>query len=148
MFAARCQIRGFSLAGRPNNFGHLKRIIVVTRIEQPFDVASISDCGPDCSSPGFPVEARLSLLAALSVQDGDTEVFSLLRMQPEDSRMQGCFMPATGMMTIRWRDGAPRIAARFRAGLSADFTPTSATAQWVLSGRYLAWDGELFPHGE
>lgn len=142
-FAVGCRLwrRGANM--RADQPGWLGRTLIVTRLEYPRDIVSLSECDPaELAGDALP-KVRFTLLGAPSSGKPRATRFSFLSEAPPDARVSAKFVPATGDLQIRWKEKRPCITARFGAPMSESFMPSTATTLWTLAGVHLAWKGEL-----
>ncbi|MCA0272319.1 MAG: hypothetical protein LCH69_09690 [Proteobacteria bacterium] len=144
-FAIRCRLRQHGRATGAGPRGWLERMLIVTRLEYPHDIISLSDCDPAQLTGDTSPKARFSLLGAPSPHRSDATRFSFLAEAPPDVRISARFLPASGNLRLRWGREPPRVSASFGAPLSDCFMPSEARTHWTLAGVYVAWRGELLP---
>jgi hypothetical protein len=144
-FAIRCRLRQHGSGTDSDPPEGLARTLIVTRLEYPRDIISISDCDPAQLTGGASPKARFSLLGAPSARRADATHFSFLAEAPQDLRISARFLPASGSLRLRWGRIHPRVSASFGAPLSDFFMPSVAMTLWSLAGVYMAWRGELLP---
>lgn len=144
-FAIRCRLWQHGGATGAGLRSGLARTLIVTRLEYPDDVISLSDCDPAQLTGATSPKARFSLLGAPSPLRPDATRFSFLAKAPPDMRFSARFLPASGNLRLRWGRELPRVSASFAAPLSDCFMPSVAITLWSLAGVYVAWWGELLP---
>jgi hypothetical protein len=142
-FAIGCRLRQQGRATGAGPRGWLARTLIVTRLDYPHDIISLSECDPAQLTGDTPPRARFSLLGAPSPRRPDSTRFSFLAEAPADVRISARFLPASGTLRLRWGREPPRISASFGAPLSESFMPSVATTLWTLAGVHVAWRGEL-----
>ncbi|HQU68717.1 MAG TPA: hypothetical protein PLI43_11050 [Albidovulum sp.] len=144
-FAIRCRLRQYGRATGAGPRRGLARTLIVTRLEYPHDIISLSDCDPGLLTGDTSPMARFSLLGAPSPRRPDATRFAFLAEAPPDVRISSRFLPASGNLRLRWGREPPRVSASFGAPLSDCFLPSAVTTLWTLAGVYVAWRGELLP---
>ncbi|MGL4279726.1 MAG: hypothetical protein ACRCS0_05115 [Albidovulum sp.] len=142
-FAIRCRLRQHGRATGAGPAGTLARTLIVTRLEYPRDIISLSDCDPAQLTGDTPPRVRFSLLGAPTPSRPGSARFTFLAAAPLDLHMSARFLPASGKLRLHWGDQTPRVSAVFGAPLSECFMPSVTTTLWTLAGAYMAWQGEL-----
>lgn len=144
-FAIRCRLRQHGRATGAGPRGGLARTLIVTRLEYPHDIISLSDCDPAQLTGDTTPRARFSLLGAPSPRRPDATRFAFLAEAPPDVRISARFLPASGNLRLRWGGELPGVSAIFGAPLSECFLPALTATLWTLAGVHVAWRGELLP---
>jgi hypothetical protein len=142
-FAALCSFRLWPPSVRWSGPRRFCRTLVITRLEHPLNIVSLSDCGPVGEGNALQPIRNFSLLAAPVIPTTGMERFALIEKPPSQARLNARFLPAQGEFWIHWCDAKPRLSARFRAPLSFEFAPARKITEWTAVGQYFAWDGEL-----
>ena len=126
------------------------RCLVVTRIDSNTNYLAVADAGPFKEPLPFSIPLQGILIGSLANSDASGgEVFVLYSSPPDGLQLATKFIPAIGKVVLTRSDSGPSLKGRLHCknpGFTDDDAQPSSRA-WVLSAKYLRWDGELCPNG-